>query len=158
MNTNRLSIAAALLFFGAATILSNGLPIGLADAHAARAKAAPRSVKTATKLIRQSATQLTKDYAKGRALNVCTGLTAKARKSLGGGVGCVTTVKRVAKLKPIKKISIKKIVLRRNRAWADVSGYLNGNPKKRLAVAFKWEGGRYRLDHSLSTLAGLFGR
>lgn len=158
MNTNRLSIAAALLFFGAATFLGNGLPIGTASANAAQAKAAPRSVKKATTLARQSATQLTKDYAKGRALNVCTGLTAKARKSLGGDVSCVTKVKRVAKLKAIKKISIKKIVFRRNRAWVDVSGYINGNPKKRLAVAFKWEGGRYRLDHSLSKLTGLFGR
>jgi len=126
-------------------------------AEQSHSKAAPKSVTKATKLVRQSATQLAKDYAKGRAFNVCTGLTSKARKSLGGGDSCVLKVKRATGVKPISKISIKKVVLRRDRVWANVTGYLNGNRKQRLTVVFKWESGRYRLDHALTALSALLG-
>ncbi len=166
MKIHRLPIAVALLLIGALALASSELALGPASAQAARANAvygkrapsAPRNVKKAKKLIGQSAAQLAKNYAKGRGKAVCTGLTAKARKSLGGSASCVLKVQHAAKLKLIKKISIKKIVFRRHRSWANVSGYLNGNRKQRLAVAFKWEGGSYRLDHATSTLAGLFGR
>lgn len=153
MKRRRFQIVVALSLIGALALATGG-----PAASAPSGKVAPRSVKKATQLTRQSAARLTKDYAKGRAYNVCTGLTTKARKSLGGGVSCVLRVKRVAKLKPISKISIKTIVFRRNHARVDVSGYINGNPKKRLAVAFKREGGSYRLDHALVTLKGLFAR
>jgi hypothetical protein len=154
---HRFRIFVALLLIGALALASGELSLGPLDAHAARAIAAPRSSSTATKLASQSAAQLAKDYAKGRAYNVCTGLTAKARKSLGGGDSCVAKVKSMARVKRISKIGITKIAFRGNRVWANVSGYLNGDRKSRLAVAFKWEDGRYRLDHSLSSLSGLFG-
>lgn len=157
MNIHRFPFAVALLLVGALALAGSELLLGPSGAQAARAKAAPRSVKKATKLARQSATQLAGDYGKGRSAKVCAGLTAKARKSLGGSAKCALTVRRVASVKRISKITIKKIAFRRHRAWVNVSGYLNGNRKQRLVVAFKWEGGRYRLDHSVSSLIGLFG-
>jgi hypothetical protein len=164
VNRRRLLIAAVPVLGGALVLAAAGLTLALASARAAqpkavsaqRAPAAPRTVKKAAKLVRQSAAQLASSYAKGRATAVCSGLTAKALKSLGGSKSCALKVRRVASVKRISKISIKKLVFRRNRAWVDVSGYLNGQPKQRLAVAFKWERGQYRLDHSITTLGGLF--
>jgi hypothetical protein len=161
----RLPIAVALLATGALAVASYQLPLVPTSAlagqhtaiHAGRKAAAPHSIKTAKELARQSVTRLAGNYAKGHAKKVCSGLTAKARKSLGGDSSCASKVRLASKAKPISMISIKKIVFRRDYVWADVSGYLNGNRKRRLAVALKWEGGRYRLDHSLSTLKGLFG-
>jgi hypothetical protein len=152
-----LPFAVALLIAGTLALVSYQLPLGLVSAHAAQGKAAPRSVKKAMKLTRQSAAQLASDYARGYAKLVCAGLTAKARKSLGGNSSCVFKVRLATGSAPISKISIEKIAFRRSRVWADVTGYLNGNRKQRLVVAFKWEGERYRLDRSLSSLRGLFG-
>lgn len=158
MRNHRSPVIVTLLLVGALAFTGGELLLGPTSAYAAKGKVTPRNVKKANKLVRQSAAQLAKNYAKGRGKAVCTGLTAKARKSLGGSASCVLKVQHAAKLKLIKKISIKKIVFRRQRSWVNVSGYLNGNRKQRLAVAFKWEGGSYRLDHATSTLAGLFGR
>ncbi|MGA9761692.1 MAG: hypothetical protein WBQ14_04650 [Gaiellaceae bacterium] len=152
MKRHLFQIVVALSLAGA-LVLATGGPA----AYTAQPKAAPRSVKKATALVRQSATQLARDYSKGRAKIVCAGLTTKARKSLGGGAKCALTVRRVFSLKPISKISIKKITFRSNRTWATVSGYLNGNRKQRVTVVFLWESGRYRLDHSVTALSGLLG-
>ncbi len=164
MKRHRSRIAVALLLIGALALIAGELSLGPADARARgkvisgrQASSAPRSDRKATALVRLSATQLARDYAKRRAYSVCTGLTAKARKSLGGADGCARNVRRVAGIKRISKITVKKITFRRSRAWANVAGYLNGDSKHRLVVAFKWEGGRYRLDRSLTTLEGLFG-
>ena len=160
MEIRRLPLIGLALVIGGLAFASYQPSVATANATAvqqSQSKAAPKSVKKATKLVRQSATQLAKDYAKGRAFNVCTGLTAKARKSLGGGDSCVLKVKRATGVKPISKISIKKVVLRRDRVWANVTGYLNGNRKQRLTVVFKWEIGRYRLDHALTALSALLG-
>jgi len=158
-----LPIAVAFLLLGALALAGNESALAPAPAGAQakavsgqRAPSAPRTLTKATKLIRQSATQLAKDYSKGRANAVCAGLTAKALKSLGGSKSCALKVRRVAKLKRISKINIKTLVFRRNRASVNVGGYLNGKRKQRLSVAFKWERGRYRLDRSISSLSGLF--
>ncbi|MHB8059946.1 MAG: hypothetical protein ACYDHO_03845 [Gaiellaceae bacterium] len=167
MIKRHLPIAVAFLLLGALAFAGSELAFGPATADAAQTKAAygqkrapspPRSVKKATKLIRLSAAQLAKNYAKGRTKAVCTGLTAKALKSLGGSKSCALKVRSAAVVKRITKISINKLVFRRQRSWVNVSGYLNGNRKQRLAVAFRWERGSYRLDHATSSLAGLFGR
>jgi hypothetical protein len=165
VKTHRLSIAVALLLVGALASTSTEPALRPAGAQAAQVKAvslqrapsAPRGVKKAEKLVRQSAAQLAKNYAKGLAKKVCGSLTVKALKSLGGDASCVLKTRIAAKLKPISKITIKKLVFRSHRGWVNVSGYLNGNRKQRLAVVFKWERGRYRLDHSTSALSGLFG-
>lgn len=158
LEIHRLPLIGLVLVLGGLAFASYQPSVATANATAvqqSQSKAAPKSVKKATKLVRQSATQLAKDYAKGRAFNVCTGLTSKARKSLGGGDSCVLKVKRATGVKPISKISIKKVVLRSARTWATISGYLNGNRTQRLSVVFKWESGRYRLDHSVTALSGI---
>ena len=125
--------------------------------HKSHSKAAPRSVTKAKRLASLAVSQLVKDYGKGRAKTVCNSLTAKARKSLGGVANCTTVVRYVRSLKPVSKLKIKKIVFRGKRVWASVNGYPSGDRKHRLTVTFKWEGGRYRFDHSFSTLIKLFG-
>ena len=163
MNTHRISISAALVFVGVVTLAGSYLPLAPTDALGARSasvhrshySAVPRTTKKAARLVRQSAAQLAGDYAKGRAKNVCADLTAKARKSLGGDQSCLSGVQYASDIDPISKISIQKITIRRNRTWANVSGYLNGDRTLRLVVAFKWESGRYRLDHALSEWKGL---
>jgi hypothetical protein len=123
--------------------------------HESQSKAAPRSVKKANTLARLAETQLVRNYAKGRAKSVCDSLTAKTRNALGGVAKCVSIVRLTRISTPISKATIKKIVFRRARTWATISGYLNGNRKQRLTVVFKWESGRYRLDHSVSALSGI---
>jgi hypothetical protein len=83
-------------------------------------------------------------------------LTANARKALGGASVCASSVQYARTIRPISKVKISAIVLRRARASASVTGYLTGNHKHRLTVTFKWEGGRYRFDHSVATLIALF--
>jgi hypothetical protein len=123
--------------------------------HESQSKAALRSVKKANTLARLAETQLVRNYAKGRAKSVCDSLTAKTRNALGGVAKCVSIVRLTRISTPISKATIKKIVFRRARTWATISGYLNGNRKQRLTVVFKWESGRYRLDHSVSALSGI---
>jgi len=125
--------------------------------HEGHSKAAPLSITKAKRLASLSVTQLVKGYAKHDAKSVCNGLTAKMRKSLGGGSSCVSKVQRASSSMPISKATITKVTFRRNRTWANISVYLNGNRKQRLTVAFKWESGRYCLDLSLSALSELLG-
>ena len=108
MIKRQLPIAVAFLLLGALALAGNESALAPVPASAQpkvasgqRAPSAPRTLTKATKLIRQSATQLAKDYSKGRAKAVCAGLTAKALKSLGGNKSCALKVRSVAKLKRI---------------------------------------------------------
>ena len=165
MDIRRLPLISVVLVVGALAVAGfqpSLLPTAAAAAkatavHESHSKAAPRSVKKANKFARLAVTELVRNYSKGRAKNVCSGLTAKTRKVFGGSAKCVSTVRRTRSSVPISKATIKKIAFRRARTWATVTGYLNGNRKQRLTVVFKWEGGRYRLDRSVSALSGLFG-
>jgi hypothetical protein len=160
MRSTRLRIAAVLVVVGALILAGHDLsPAALAtqSAGVAKSKAAPRTVKKAKKLVRQSVAQLARNYAKHRAKAVCNGLTVKARRSLGGNSRCVATLRYVTASKRISKVTITKIVVRSKRRLANVSGYLNRNRKKRLVVVFKWEGGRYLLDRSLTSYRNLLG-
>lgn len=160
-----LPIVVALLVVGAFALAGSELPSAPMGALAAKNKAAhrshaisaPRKVAKAEKLARRSISRLVSDYDKGHAKSVCTGLTAKARKTLGGNVGCVSKVRLARGSKPISKVSIKKIAFRHDRVWANISGYLNGDRKHRLVASLKWEDGRYRLDLSLAAVSRLFG-
>jgi hypothetical protein len=123
--------------------------------HKSQSKVAPRNIKKANPLVRLTVTELVRNYAKGRTKTVCSLLTAKLRKALGGSAKCAATIRRTRSSTPISKATIKKIAFRSARTLATVTGYLNGNRKQRLSVVLKWEGGRYRLDHSVSALSGI---
>jgi hypothetical protein len=141
-------IATLLLVLGALTLAGG--------AFASTTKSSPpRTVKKAQKLVRGSATQLVRNYAKRRVKVVCNGLTAKARKSLGGSKRCRARVRALTASVRISKVKIKKVVLRNKRRSATVTGYLNGKRKERLVVVFKWEKGRYLLDHAVSKFRNL---
>lgn len=165
MKLHNFPIAVAFLVVGAFALAGSSLPLAPTGALAAKNKAvhqrqatsAPHTVAKAKKLARQSVLQLVGSYSEGRAKSVCTDLTAKARKELGGNVGCVSKVRLARDLEPVSKIVIKKIVIHRNHVRASIVGYLNRDRKHRLVAPFEWEGGRYRLDLSLSALSRLFG-
>ena len=101
--------------------------------------------------------QIVRGYARDRAGVVCADLTARARRSLGGSAACRRKIRIIKRLDPALHVTVRKIEFRRERAWADVSGFLGGRNKHRLAVAFKWDDGSYRLDHALTKWRGLFG-
>jgi hypothetical protein len=123
----------------------------------AKSAAPPRTPKRAKKLIRESVTRLTHDYQTRSAKAVCNGLTPRARRSLGGRSRCVSVVRLVARANRISLVRVTGIVLRRGRRQATVSAYLNHSRKKRLVVVFKWEQGRFLLDHAVSKYRGLLG-
>ena len=162
MKDHRLSLAVGLVITLAALAAYQPSLVPPASAatkvttpHKGQSKAAPRSLKKADSLARVAATELVKNYAKDRTKSVCDGLTANTRKVLGGAAKCASTIRLTRISLPISKATIKKIAFRSARSWATISGYLNGNRKQRLTVVFKWEGGRYRLDHSVSALSGI---
>jgi len=146
---SRTGIALALALGG---LILAGYSAALAPAAPASVRAAvvqkatPGNAANAKRLARLAATQLVKDYSKGRVTNVCNNLTAKFRKTLGGA-SCAAKVRTARRASPISKVAVTKITLRSARSWANVSGYLNGKRTQRLTVALKWEGGKYRLDH-----------
>jgi len=163
MDTHRFPLIGVALVIGALTLagfqpslFSTAAAATKASAvHESHGKAAPRNIKKANKLARLAVTELVRNYAKGRTKTVCSVLTAKLRKALGGSAKCAATVRRTRSSTPISKATIKKIAFRRARTLATITGYLNGNRKQRLSVVLKWEGGRYRLDHSVSALSGI---
>jgi hypothetical protein len=164
MKNHRLSLVVGLTMAFAALALagfqSSLVPTATAAAktatrHESRSKAAPRSVAKAQGLARLAVTQLVRNYAKGRAKSVCSGLTAKTRKLLGGAAKCAAIVRLTRRSTPISKATIKKVVVQSGHSLAIVSGYLNGNRKQRLTVVLKWESGHYRLDRSVSALSGV---
>lgn len=118
---------------------------------------APKSAVKAQRLVRRSTIEILGQYKRGHAKQVCSLMTRKARKSLGGDKSCIVMVKFASTAYPIGRVTIKKVSFRLRHAWANVSGYLNGSRSRRLAAVFKWEQGRYRLDRSLTDYSHLFG-
>jgi len=162
MRIHRLPLIGLALAFGAVAFAGFQPSLAPTAAAAVRStainkghtKAPPRTVKKAKRSVSLAVTKLVGNYAKRRAKTVCNSVTIKTRKLLGGS-SCAATVRRVRKAKPISKVKIQKIAFRRARVWTNVTGYLNGQRKQRLTVSFKWEGGRYRLDHSVTPLSRL---
>ena len=87
------------------------------------------------------------DYSHKRYRAVCSDLTQKERKHLGGTSQCMLKIGLINAFVPIKKFTIVAAKLAGSDMQAAVSLYVNGNKKHVVHAVVKWEGGAYRLDH-----------
>ena len=87
------------------------------------------------------------DYAHKRYRSVCSDLTKKERRHLGGTSKCMLAIAVLNVFVPIKKFTITAATLAKSHAQGAVSVYVNGNKKHVVHAVVKWEGGAYRLDH-----------
>jgi len=112
-----------------------------------RNTAAPHGGAKALRILHVDVMKIASDYAHKRYRAVCSDLTAKERKHLGGTSQCMLKIALVNAFVPIKKFTIVSAKLARSDKQAAVSVYVNGNRKHIVHAIVKWEGGAYRLDH-----------
>jgi hypothetical protein len=123
------------------------LTVAVSSVAGAATAPVPANAKAARKILRADVTKLARDYAHKHYRAVCSDLTKRERKHLGGMSGCTRTISFINAFESIKKFTITGAKIAKNRARATVSLYVNGN-KSHIVHAFtKWEGGAYRLDH-----------
>jgi hypothetical protein len=108
---------------------------------------APRSGRKALKILHVDVMKIAHDYAHKRYRAVCSDLTRRERKHLGGTSQCMLAIAVVNAFVPIKKFTITAAKLTTGHRQGTVSLYVNGNKKHVVHAVVKWEGGAYRLDH-----------
>jgi hypothetical protein len=108
---------------------------------------APRSAAKARRVLVADARKLAGDFAHKHYRSVCSDLTAGERRKLGGTQGCILRVGVLNSLTPVKRFTLIKATINRRRTRAAVSVRINGGNKRVLKGVFRWEGGKYRLDH-----------
>ena len=116
---------------------------------------APRRAAKAMKLVRADVRKLAGNYEHKRYRGVCSDLTARERRHLGGTSKCMLQVTLLNSLAPIKRFTIVKAKLDRRHRQATVALIVNGNAKRVLHAVFRWEAGLYRLDHQIGSLPSL---
>ena len=118
-----------------------------APIHQGKNKPAPHSGREALKLLRVDVMKLASDYAHKRYRAVCSDLTKKELKHLGGTSQCMLKIAIINAFVPIKKFTIVAAKLSKGRLQATVAIYVNGNRKHLIHAIVHWQGGAYRLDH-----------
>ncbi len=113
----------------------------------ARNTPAPHAGKKALRILHVDVMKIASDYKHKRYRSVCSDLTKKERKHLGGTSRCMLEIALINAFVPIKKFTIAAAKLGRGGKQAAVSIYVNGNKKHLVHAVVKWEGGQYRLDH-----------
>jgi hypothetical protein len=108
---------------------------------------APSSATKALKILRRDVLKIAHDYKHKRYRAVCSDLTKKERKHLGGTSKCMLAVAVLNAFVPIKKFTITTAKVTNSNTQGKVSLYVNGNKKHLVHAVVKWEGGAYRLDH-----------
>jgi hypothetical protein len=108
---------------------------------------APHSGKKALTILRADVMKIASDYRHKRYRAVCSDLTNKERKHLGGTSRCMLAIALLNAFVPIKKFTITAATLAKGHAQGTVTVYVNGNKKHVIHALVKWEGGAYRLDH-----------
>ena len=96
------------------------------------------------KLVRADVRKLAGNYEHKRYRAVCSDLTARERRQLGGTTKCMLKVTLLNSLSPIKRFTIAKVGVNRSHRQATVVVRINGSRKR---AVFLWEAGKYRLDH-----------
>jgi hypothetical protein len=120
-----------------------------------RSGPAPHRAAKAMKLVRADVRKLAGNYEHKRYRAVCSDLTARERRQLGGTTKCMLKVTLLNSLAPIKRFTIVKAKLDRRHRQATVVLIVNGNGKRTLRAVFRWEAGLYRLDHQIGSLPSL---
>ena len=108
---------------------------------------APHVGRKALKILRADVMKIASDYKHKRYRAVCSDLTKKERKHLGGTSQCMLKIALINAFVPIKKFTIAAAKLGKGAKQGTVSVYVNGNKKHLFHAVVKWEGGQYRLDH-----------
>jgi hypothetical protein len=148
-----LVVAAAIA--GAAVLAFTVSPISPQTAEAARSAAqlkersnapAPRSGKKALKILRADVMKIASDYSHKHNRAVCSDLTKKERKHLGGTSNCMLTIAVLHIFLPVKKLTITSATLAKGHLQGAVSVYINRNKRHLVHAVVMWEGGEYRLD------------
>jgi hypothetical protein len=107
---------------------------------------APKSAARARKVLVKDVKKLAGDFAHKRYRSVCSDLTAKQRRKLGGTKGCMLKVELLNVSTPIKRLTLVKAKINRRHTRASLTVRINGSSKHVLKGVFRWEGRRYRLD------------
>ena len=147
-----LSLAMVALALGLAAAVSPISPAAaLADLTAQSIKEgptvrAPRSAARARKVLVRDVKKLAGDFAHKRYRAVCSGLTAKQRRKLGGTKTCMVKVELLNSSASIKRFTLIKAKINKRRTCATISACINGSSKRVLKGMFRWEGRKYRLD------------
>jgi hypothetical protein len=108
---------------------------------------APRTNKKALKILRADVMTIAHDYSHKHFRAVCSDLTRKERKHLGGTKKCVLKIALIHAFVPVKKFTITTATVASGNTAGAVSLYVNRNKKHVVNATVKWEGGAYRLDH-----------
>lgn len=112
---------------------------------------APRSAAKARRALVADVRKLSGDFAHQHYRSVCSDLTAGERQKLGGMQGCILRVGLLNSLTPVKRFTLVRATINRKRTRATISVRINGSQKRVLKGVFRWEGGKYRLDHQNGT-------
>jgi len=107
----------------------------------------PRNGKAARKILRADIAKIAHAYSHKRYRAVCSDLTKRERKHLGGMSSCTHKIALINAVVPIEKFTITGTRLAQRRMQATVSLYVNGDKKHLVHAVAQWEGGAYRLDH-----------
>ena len=141
----------ALLVVAAATIVAGILTFTVSPIAAGSIKEgpntpAPRSGTKALTILRADVMKLASDYSHKHNRAVCSDLTKRELKHLGGTSQCKLTIAVLHLFLPVKKLTIASARLAKSHLQGTVSVYLNGNKKHLVHTVVMWEGGQYRLD------------
>ena len=127
--------------------LATGLAFAVSPTAASAAHtAAPRNERKALKILRADVVKLASDYSHRRYRAVCSDLTRRERKHLGGTSQCTFTIAVLNAFVSIKKFKLVAAKLARGDRQVSVSICVNGNKKHLVHAVAKWQGGAYRLD------------
>jgi hypothetical protein len=147
-----LSFALVAVVLGLAAVVSPISPTAaLADLTARPIKEghtapAPRSVARARRILAADVKKLAGDFAHKRYRAVCSDLTAKQRRKLGGTKTCMVKVELLNSSASIKRFTLVKARINKRRTRATISARINGSSTRVLKGMFRWEGRKYRLD------------
>lgn len=137
------SLAAALSPISPASALAALTARPIKEGHTVPA---PRSATRAVKLLATDVKQLAGAFAHKRYRAVCSDLTAKQRRKLGGTKSCMLKVELLNSSASIKRFTLVKAKLNKSRTRATIKVRINGSSKHVLSGVFRWEGRKYRLD------------
>ncbi len=141
--------------FLALAVVAAALPISPAAAMAVAGKPtvkrptrpAPHSAAKARKVLVADVKKLGRAFAHEQYRSVCSDLTTREWRTLGGQKPCLRRMQQLNSPTLVKRFTVVRATLDRRRTRAAVSVRINGSKQRVLKGVFKWEGGKYRLDH-----------
>lgn len=122
--------------------------ISPAAAHTAKHGRAPRSAAKARRVLRTDVKKLAGDFTHKRYGAVCSDLTPKELRKLGGPKSCVLKVALLSSAISVKRFALVKVAINRSRTRATVAIRITGSHPQVLHGVFRWAGRKYRLNQT----------